>query len=86
MKKQNKYDPLRDHMKFLEGNLWRTTFDEIEHIIGQRLPPSAFKHDAFWARQTEPKTHVWKKAWMDAGWEIDSFDRERRVATFRRML
>ena len=47
MRPPSKYEPLADHMKMLPGSVWHTTFDEIERIIGAKLPMSAQNYDAF---------------------------------------
>lgn len=62
----SKYQPLKQHLEGLAVREWHTTFKEIERILGFSLPPSARKHQAWWANAHDhmPQRHVW----LDAGW------------------
>lgn len=62
-----KYDPLRQHLMGLKAQVWRTTFTEIEAVLGARLPASARLHSAWWANEADP-LHPQKLAWRQAGW------------------
>jgi hypothetical protein len=42
-------------------------FSEIESLLGFKLPPSAYKYQAWWANDI--KTHSHAKAWLNAGWK-----------------
>jgi len=79
-----KYEPLRVWLTHAEGDRVRTTFREIESILGFRLPDSARALPQWWANTRG--SHVQAAAWMDAGWracQVDvsgeqvSFERER---------
>jgi len=59
------------------------TFNDIEGIIGADLPASAHRHRAWWAND---KTHVHARAWMEAGWEVESVDFERKTVVFKAIL
>lgn len=39
------------------------TLDEIESIIGSRLPASAYRYPAWWANQTDPSGRPQVRAW-----------------------
>lgn len=80
----SKYDPLRHYLNQLSLRRWRATFDEIESILGFRLPDSAYKYQAWWANETEPKTHVQKSAWLKTGWRTEELDLTSRRVTFVR--
>lgn len=43
------------------------TFIEIERIIGDKLPSSAFDHIAWWSNT---RTHSQGKGWLNAGWIV----------------
>ena len=77
-----KYDPLK---VFLEGHSEAevpANFREIETIVGSRLPPSAFKHRAWWSNN--PDNHVNARAWLAAGYETDQVDLTAQTLIFRR--
>lgn len=60
-----KYDPLRE---WLRGEAHRSEvtlgFAEIERLIGDGLPMSAHRHQAWWANDP---THVHADAWLRTG-------------------
>ena len=58
------------------------TFREIEHIIEDHLPESAHKYKAWWVEQSASEQC---RAWLDAGWEVESVDLRAEEVTFRRV-
>lgn len=56
-------------------------FDEIEEILGAKLPKSAATYREWWANQ-EYGTHA--PHWQGAGFEVDAVDLSRRFVRFRR--
>lgn len=78
-----KYSALSQHLSTLSANSASLTFSEIEEIIGDQLPSSAFKHHAWWANESDG-THTWAHLWQAAGWQKDSVDFERQIVSFRR--
>jgi hypothetical protein len=58
------------------------TFAEIEKILGDSLPPSAFMYPEWWGN-TVNKSHVQAKSWMDTGWRVD-YVRLGQNVTFKR--
>lgn len=54
---------------------------DIEKVIGDALPASAYRHAAWWANETG--RHVQATAWLDAGFRVDEVDRATRTVTFR---
>lgn len=47
----------------------KLSFEEVEHIIQDSLPPSAFKHsEAWWSNN---KDHSQAVSWLEAGYETD---------------
>jgi len=82
---KNKYDPIFDFLQSYNPNEREVTltFVQIEKIINAKLPYSAHNHRAWWANETEG-SHVHAKAWMEAGWLVDTVDLSRLWVTFRR--
>lgn len=78
-----KYSSLSQHLSALTTNTVSLTFREIEEIISDKLPGSAFKHHAWWANESGG-THSWSHLWQAAGWLKDTVDFDRQVVKFRR--
>jgi len=68
-----KYTPLEQYLTALPSGQRDVTlsFEQIERILNDRLPPSAYKYQAWWANQKKG-THVEAQAWLDAGWKVDT--------------
>lgn len=79
-----KYDYLYQFLKNLPPEITERTltFEEIKRIIGNELPPSAFRHPSWWSNC--PQRHYQAKAWLDAGWKVDCVDQKGKSVCFRR--
>jgi hypothetical protein len=78
----SKYEPLN---AFLAGRNEREvamSFAEIEMLIGASLPPSAFKHRAWWSNN--PSNSVITDAWLRAGYQTERVDLGSRRLVFRK--
>jgi hypothetical protein len=64
-----KYDLLSKYLREQEKHRVVLSFDEIEKIIGNELPPSASKHVQWWENSD---THVEGKSWLYSGWLIEN--------------
>ena len=80
-----KYDPLRNWLRNQPGNRPTVSFDDIEDKgkIGVELPPSAREHRPWWGNETTPSSRQCR-AWLDAGWRVDTVDLSRELVTFVR--
>lgn len=76
------YSPLAEHLRNYAGSEVRLTFDEIEAIIGAPLPPSALKHEAWWANSRTLDSHTWAHEWQAAGWERKQYSLAERWVIF----
>ena len=47
------------------------SFDELEKVLGRKLPPSAYKHRPWWGNDYSSGTHSHAQAWIEAGWKVD---------------
>jgi hypothetical protein len=56
------------------------TFQQIEELIADKLPPSARSGPDWWSNA---KGHVQAKSWIDAGWSKDGVDTKTETVTFR---
>jgi hypothetical protein len=78
-----KYEPLSDFLRKQRTDQIALTFEEIERIVGFKLPRSAKEYRAWWSNN--PSNSVMTKAWLDAGFESEAVDMESRKLVFRRV-
>lgn len=58
------------------------SFERVEEIIETDLPPSARKHNAWWAN--DATTHPQAQQWLGAGWRVSGVDMRNETVTFER--
>lgn len=89
-----KYDALRDYLRNLPSVQRRVTigFRRLEELLGEPLPPSAYRYEAWWLGGPAPvgKARAWRnqvqeQAWRAAGWTVDEVDLVLQNVTFRRL-
>ena len=56
---------------FLLRTLGEMSFKEIERVLGERLPESAYKYPALWSNS---ESHSIAFGWMDAGYMSQSLN------------
>ena len=78
----SKYDPLSDFLKSKNHDRVPMTFEELERLIDDTLPPSARKHRAWWSNN--PSNSVITRAWLDAGYITRNVDLGGERLVFRR--
>jgi hypothetical protein len=74
-----KYSLLKKYLTSLpdsQNNL-TLSFNEIDHILNDKLPYSAHQYREWWENETEG-SHVQAQCWMDAGWSVDTVDFNRK--------
>lgn len=71
-----KYYSLYKYLKNLETDSVELSFEEIEKILGFKLPDSAFKFRPWWGNDYY---HSQSGAWLDAGWKITNIALGRTV-------
>ena len=81
---RGKYQRLYTHLCGLTTREWRTSFRELESIIGFELPASARLHRPWWANQTGGNGHSQALAWSAAGWETADVDMDAETLLLRR--
>lgn len=74
-----KYKQLEKHLFETKFEIWRTSFTEVERILGFKLPTSARKHQAWWANED---THSQSKSWLEAGYITTELDIEGETVSF----
>lgn len=79
-----KYEPLGRFLGSATEPTVTMSFAQLEQVLGSRLPSSAYNHRAWWGNQRRgPRPHA--RAWMDAGWEVDTVILTGGHVTFRRI-
>ena len=78
----SKYAPLAEHLRGSSQTIVCMTFGEIERVLGTKLPPSAFKHRAWWSNN--PTNSVITNAWLEAGYKTANVDMLDRRLEFRK--
>ena len=83
---RGKYAPLYHHLRSASPpeQEWRTTFGEIETILGFRLPDSARLHRPWWSNSKKGNGHSHALAWQAAGWRTRAVDIEAETLVFER--
>ena len=62
----------------------RMIFEDVEEILGFRLPTSARKHRAWWANERIGGSHAHALAWTAAGWKTSDVDVDTETLVFVR--
>jgi hypothetical protein len=78
-----KYDPINENLQNSPDNEVTLSFKQVEKIIGDKLPPSAYRHQAWWANEAKGN-HVHAHAWMDVGWEVETVNQREHWVRFTR--
>lgn len=78
-----KYDPLSAFLANAKHHEYDMTFSEIEKILASPLPPSAHRHQAWWANETHG-SHSHARSWQKAGWETARINLQGKRVRFVR--
>lgn len=81
MPKGDKYAPLTKFLEACGKDRLTLSFDKIETIIGLDLPPSAYKHRAFWSNTM---THPVSVGWLDASYRTVRADLKNKLITLEK--
>lgn len=77
-----KYEPLGAYLASQSRTHIPMSFDEIEAIIGEKLPASK-QYPAWWSNS--PTNNVMTKEWLSAGYQTESVDIAGEKLVFRRV-
>ena len=78
----SKYGALRTHLASQPGDRIAMTFEEIENVLGFKLPKSQ-GYPAWWSNN--PTNNVMTNEWLAAGFKTEQVDIEGRKLVFRRV-
>ena len=84
MARRGKYRKLYAYLCYMHAQEWRTSFSEIEAVLGFALPPSARLHRPWWANQSDSNGRSQSLAWSAAGWETAEVDMDAETLLLRR--
>lgn len=77
------YQALADYLTSKKADFWEASFSDVERKLGRPLPPSAYRHQAWWANQNGPG-HSQTHGWRSVGWRTARLDLERKRVRFER--
>ena len=80
---KSKYEPLKAFLSNSRRADIPMTFDEIEEIIGCKLPLKSSRHPAWWSNN--PSNNPMTRAWLEAGYKSESVDTRNRKLIFRQV-
>jgi hypothetical protein len=78
-----KYDKLGAYLRAQTMDEVPMRFAEIERVIGDKLPPRAQFHRAWWSNN--PSNNVMTKVWRDAGFKTERVDAKAGTVVFKRV-
>jgi hypothetical protein len=80
-----KYTLLESYLRDLPASQKEAalSFEEIERILNDKLPSSAYEDRRWWDHETEGN-HVSPRAWSNAGWEVKNLDVNTKRVKFVR--
>ncbi len=78
----SKYQPLTDYLRRSGAVTVPMTFEDIERLIGAKLPPSSAQRP-WWSNN--PTNNVMTRAWCAAGYESTRVDMKSCTLVFRRV-
>ena len=81
----SKHDTLGEYLAGLSGRSCLLTFDRIEEILGEALPPDADLR-GWWTNGESPAGHLPARSWTAAGWKVDSVGLDARRVRFVRVV
>src|SRR5437868_15190543 len=76
-----RYSALSDYLRAQKRNNVPMTFDQIERLIGRKLPAS-HRYRSRWSNNSF--NSVMTRAWLDAGFEAANVNMKARKLLFRR--
>ncbi|GGJ48989.1 DUF7662 domain-containing protein [Deinococcus roseus] len=74
------YAPLGQFLARQQEATCKLTFEQIEDVLGFKLPFAARSLKPFWWQAKYPHVH----AWTDQGWETERVDFILKTVTFKR--
>jgi hypothetical protein len=80
----SKYAPLRHWLHETTANHISATFEQIETILGFKLPDAARQRPQWWANEYGDTKHVQSLAWLDDGFHTRNLNLVKETIDFER--
>jgi hypothetical protein len=77
------YAPLGRFLAQTQRDEVAMTFEQIERVLGRKLPKSAYAHRPWWSNN--PSNNALTQVWLDAGYRTEQVDMHARRLVFRRL-
>lgn len=77
----NKFVQLATYFSDLNEQSVELRFSDIEEIMGESLPKSAFAHRSYWFG---PKDHVFPRTWEYNGYQLNNLSLDEQIAVFKK--
>jgi hypothetical protein len=74
----SKYQNLTKYLASIDETEWEAKFEQVERVLGFRLPESARQHQAWWSNQMRSQS----LGWQLAGWKTTELDLQNEKVTF----
>jgi hypothetical protein len=78
---RNKYKKLEEYLRNSSKQIENLAYENIERIIGTKLPSSAYKYRAWWSNSG----HLHAKTWSNVNWKVSSVNIGESV-TFKNII
>ena len=82
----SKYSPLGDFLKAWPDREITLTFEEIEEIIGRKLPPSARYGNGFWINTVNDYVPPSGPGWVSVGWRATKIGVKDGAVRFEKII
>ena len=80
-----KYYNLQKYFEDQDKSSIMLSFEEIEEILGFKLPSTAINQRSWWGNEDIKITrHSQCRAWRNAGWKVESVDLNEKKVAFSR--
>jgi CBS domain-containing protein len=79
----SRYAPLALYLEGVQQDQIQLTFQDIERILGDSLPPSARQWRSWWANDTTHHPHA--QEWLTVGWRVARIAMTEERVTFARI-
>jgi hypothetical protein len=83
----SQYDPLYEYLTNMTASRAEITlrFADVEQILGMALPDGAYTRRPWWGNEPGTSDQAQARAWVAAGWRVDSVDLGAERVHFRRV-
>lgn len=81
----SKYDSLARYLAELDDDSITLSFKQIDEILSDGLPQSAYDHRPWWANRNDGSRSQ-NQGWQSVGWESSDVNMDEQNVTFNRVV